>query len=62
MTEIPVEAVENALEAKVNAVDASKNLISTFPEVIKGTFLVILSFTTFKTDGPIHNGTIETFI
>ncbi|XP_023341290.1 leucine-rich repeat-containing protein 40 [Eurytemora carolleeae] len=32
LTDIPGEAVENALEAKVNAVDASKNLISIFPE------------------------------
>ena len=31
LTELPLEAVENALEAKVQAVDLSKNQMSEFP-------------------------------
>ena len=35
LTEIPLEAIENGKEAGVNALDASKNLLTTFPEVKK---------------------------
>ena len=31
LTELPLEAVENALEAKVQAVDLSKNQMTEFP-------------------------------
>ena len=31
LTELPLEAVENALEAKVQAVDLSKNQLTEFP-------------------------------
>jgi hypothetical protein len=35
LSEVPLEAVENATEAKVQAVDLSKNNFNTFPEVRK---------------------------
>jgi hypothetical protein len=36
LSEVPLEAVENAKEAKVQAVDLSKNNFNTFPEVRNG--------------------------
>jgi hypothetical protein len=35
LSEVPLEAVENATEAKVQAVDLSKNNFNAFPEVRK---------------------------
>jgi len=34
LSEVPLEAVENAKEAKVQAVDLSKNNFDAFPEVM----------------------------
>jgi hypothetical protein len=35
LTELPKEAVDNAMEARVNAVDISKNRIAEFPATLE---------------------------